>query len=257
MYGETVLDLDGQGADGGLSPHVRGNLDPGDRTHIREGSIPACTGKPSSPIATPRPHPVYPRMYGETLPCWPRHRSPRGLSPHVRGNHAKNRRRPHYLGSIPACTGKPLGRVNMTTTYTVYPRMYGETPRYGGERSSCHGLSPHVRGNRSEHREAGRRRGSIPACTGKPPSASAAGTSPGVYPRMYGETRRRSSRAPRSGGLSPHVRGNPSRWARRPGIWGSIPACTGKPAAGRGRGQRARVYPRMYGETADTWGDEY
>ena len=70
-----------------------------------------------------------------------------------------------------------------------------------------------------------------------------------VYPRVYGETRRFPRRRRGRRGLSPRVRGNPTRPVYWSGQAGSIPACTGKP----GRNPRARpgtkVYPRVYGET--------
>ena len=66
---------------------------------------------------------------------------------------------------------------------------------------------------------------------------------------MYGETgwSRRGGCA--RAGLSPHVRGNPSVDDRRREAMRSIPACTGKPGPQAGGTLRARVYPRMYGET--------
>ena len=111
----------------------------------------------------------------------------------------------------------------------VYPRMYGET--------------------RPEAAAPPVRRGSIPACTGKPLVNGPVGGTPAVYPRMYGETTRTFCPQTWSSGLSPHVRGNqPAPW--RPQPWqGSIPACTGKPlVVTLPRGQQS-VYPRMYGET--------
>ena len=71
-----------------------------------------------------------------------------------------------------------------------------------------------------------------------------------VYPRVYGGT----GAVPRDEmialGLSPRVRGNPSRssWARR-GVR-SIPACTGEPFRNRPQAKSRGVYPRVYGGTA-------
>ena len=71
---------------------------------------------------------------------------------------------------------------------------------------------------------------------------------------MYGETPRRVNAYAIVRGLSPHVRGNPARWALVPGSVGSIPACTGKPENAIGYKGSYRVYPRMYGETHDVGG---
>ena len=88
MYGETFRRVLRFKLVQGLSPHVRGNPSFRERKLSRTGSIPACTGKPSSTStgsAAPR---VYPRMYGETLARCARTSLEIGLSPHVRGNPA-------------------------------------------------------------------------------------------------------------------------------------------------------------------------
>ena len=127
--------------------------------------------------------------------------------------------------------------------------MYGETQRAVWLLSLGQGLSPHVRGNRGRGQAFGRRGGSIPACTGKPGNIGSGYRTLGVYPRMYGETPRKSKRVQDALGLSPHVRGNlPAAMDRSVGA-GSIPACTGKPYP-RARARTCEeVYPRMYGET--------
>ena len=92
---------------------------------------------------------------------------------------------------------------------------------------------------------------SIPACTGKPPSAGlSAKRRQGVYPRVYGETRIVIQQIKPYEGLSPRVRGNPqqARRARRPTrvyprVYGETPI-----AVTRSNRMR-RVYPRVYGET--------
>ena len=70
----------------GLSPHVRGNP----QAHLAvvhgAGSIPACTGKPSTSASYRSGDGVYPRMYGETPDATIERLHPDGLSPHVRGN---------------------------------------------------------------------------------------------------------------------------------------------------------------------------
>ena len=147
MYGETPRLRLLAASVGGLSPHVRGNplrLAP---AQAAAGSIPACTGKPESTgtmLALPA---VYPRMYGETIAKRLEARYERGLSPHVRGNHAWMRQAIGTNGSIPACTGKPPPRPFHTSPSMVYPRMYGETRRENNHLHNQAGLSPHVRGN--------------------------------------------------------------------------------------------------------------
>ena len=77
---------------------------------LTDGSIPACTGKPSTASPMLCPQQVYPRMYGETVdtaagPCLVQ-----GLSPHVRGNPQRKSHPTEAERSIPACTGKPTER---------------------------------------------------------------------------------------------------------------------------------------------------
>ena len=73
-------------AEAGLSPRVRGNLDPRRGVPRRAGSIPACAGEPrvlASAEGAPR---VYPRVCGGTVLGQRKRRGREGLSPRVRGN---------------------------------------------------------------------------------------------------------------------------------------------------------------------------
>ena len=213
----------------GLSPHVRGNPDERRASHPSAGSIPACTGKPSLPGRPWGSLRVYPRMYGETMLCGAGRWACCGLSPHVRGNPARVRYVRAGAGSIPACTGKPtIGYCGEDQT-EVYPRMYGETASSSLSCFFINGLSPHVRGNRPQSSHPVLDAGSIPACTGKPIRSRIAVRQSRVYPRMYGETRRKGKETSYRVGLSPHVRGNRGAGMRTGVCSGSIPACTGKP----------------------------
>ena len=151
----------------------------------------------------------------------------------------------------------------------VYPRVYGESGGAGSAVRRAEGLSPRVRGIRHQLRAVQAPDGSIPACTGNPPAAfslSVTGRSipactgnpvvlgllpspPGVYPRVYGESRSCVLPRRRPAGLSPRVRGIRIRWEVMPRIRGSIPACTGNPERGLRMRRPRRVYPRVYGES--------
>ena len=111
------------------------------------------------------------------------------------------------------------------------------------------GLSPRVRGNLActKRRSTGIR--SIPACTGKPTGRTAHGFGCWVYPRVYGETDAIPDVPFPDGGLSPRVRGNLGSTRASVLYEGSIPACTGKPCCTDPPARKARVYPRVYGET--------
>ncbi len=191
---------------------------------------------------------VYPRVYGEaypgghTRPCY------QGLSPRVRGSRvvwAVGRR---GVGSIPACTGKPLCVWRRPTRPPVYPRVYGEAADRPGGAHHSSGLSPRVRGSRRMYGPVVFSVRSIPACTGKPPVASTSGSQGMVYPRVYGEAGKCGEIRATAMGLSPRVRGSPLPLASHDFAWRSIPACTGKPQLPDYRSSRSQVYPRVYGE---------
>ena len=112
---------------------LRGNPVEEDHQDDRRGSIPACAGEPSSARASRSPTRVYPRVCGGTaLETYATYRD-RGLSPRVRGNRRRVRRR-RRPGT------------------TVYPRVCGgPSPRRRcGQRERWEGLSPRVRGNRAD-----------------------------------------------------------------------------------------------------------
>ena len=188
MYGETVDSVIDARLKKGLSPHVRGNQVGRQARLINAGSIPACTGKPGEEVGAVQFCRVYPRMYGETSSMSDRLIVTSGLSPHVRGNRPLQMAARRSLGSIPACTGKPKSRGSFSSSVRVYPRMYGETVAQQVLLGTLEGLSPHVRGNLAADPRDGLRKGSIPACTGKPDLEPDYEELPEVYPRMYGET---------------------------------------------------------------------
>ena len=73
----------------GLSPRVRGNQVVEGRARRYKRSIPACTGEPRARRKPPRSPPVYPRVYGGTPGLVLGEGGRNGLSPRVRGNHAR------------------------------------------------------------------------------------------------------------------------------------------------------------------------
>ena len=235
----------------GLSPRIRGNRAQPRQQRSSHGSIPAHTGEPGiAPSSRPSLR-VYPRAYGGTSLGGAAYIPLRGLSPRIRGNRRRERRRPQRSGSIPAHTGEPVAMALMGERFRVYPRAYGGTPSsrtraygsgvypraYGGTRSmalvaaATVGLSPRIRGNHVSGDVGVVVRGSIPAHTGEPRSPGGVGTLHGVYPRAYGGTRERVLRPRDGGGLSPRIRGNPRCTKRSSQGPGSIPAHTGEPSS--------------------------
>ena len=215
---------------GGLSPRVRGNRISLVVPRDGPGSIPACAGEPSWYPSRPRPQRVYPRVCGGTV--WPRlrDRTPRGLSPRVRGNHGHRLARAGGGGSIPACAGEPARPGTQFRTFRVYPRVCGGTRPSGFVLAGSTGLSPRVRGNRYIVARSCFPNGSIPACAGEPVRVSVPRCRVRVYPRVCG-------------GTHESVTGEPNKY-------GSIPACAGEPKSKALIVRVKRVYPRVCGGTA-------
>ena len=229
VCGETGVARALLGKAAGLSPRVRGNLRASGRRGAIPGSIPACAGKPPPARQTLKPEWVYPRVCGETASDRHRDGSSAGLSPRVRGNLRVDVLLNAHIGSIPACAGKPRLPRAWTVARRVYPRVCGETAACRQKRQPLPGLSPRVRGNRQHSRRRDQRRGSIPACAGKPKSRIAPRPITRVYPRVCGETLVRPGRSVANSGLSPRVRGNRTSALDGSPFIGSIPACAGKP----------------------------
>ena len=188
-------------------------------------------------------------MYGESDDVWTWIQETEGLSPRVRGIHPHRPGDRCVHGSIPACTGNPIGRGRRRQRRGVYPRVYGESVPIATRRVSGCGLSPRVRGIRRRRYPCRRSSGSIPACTGNPSVTVVVNGDFGVYPRVYGESRSVRMRKRCRRGLSPRVRGIPAdRAAGFPRV-GSIPACTGNPPIGDENLVPEGVYPRVYGES--------
>ncbi len=193
---------------------------------------------------------VYPRAYGGTVVRRLGSVGVRGLSPRVRGNHARRRSKRLSVGSIPARTGEPRVARAPNVVDPVYPRAYGGTLITGNAPPAGEGLSPRVRGNHLPRLRRIWRIRSIPARTGEPAPAWSFLFETPVYPRAYGGTRRKRVSHVFLRGLSPRVRGNrldapmPRRQPR------SIPARTGEPVRARRDAAQLGVYPRAYGGTS-------
>ena len=154
----------------GPSPRARGNRFIFLSFAESRGSIPACAGKPRTLCACVCGTRVHPRVRGETMiesAQWPNEWGP---SPRARGNRPPGVRRQARNGSIPACAGKPPGRTSRSGSIGVHPRVRGETCAPVVLSWIVRGPSPRARGNRESVTEARSLYGSIPACAGKPTS---------------------------------------------------------------------------------------
>ena len=188
MYGESPVTSSHFATRPGLSPRVRGIRLHNKYARPRRRSIPACTGNPAGGARWWWHGKVYPRVYGESEIIAAETAVWAGLSPRVRGIPACAVARSGVPGSIPACTGNPGKTGTAKQPPKVYPRVYGESTPDRKASSLPRGLSPRVRGILTLHRRRSRSVGSIPACTGNPPTGALYGYSTQVYPRVYGES---------------------------------------------------------------------
>ena len=254
----------------GLSPRVRGNPRPYRGRRPSLGSIPACAGEPTPPRTIGAYMWVYPRVCGGTPRTSSSGTSPLGLSPRVRGNPSSPIAPRRRDWSIPACAGEPASGIGtkwcmwvyprvcggtsagtwMFVALTVYPRVCGGTPMPPVCPAGITGLSPRVRGNHPEQLRRHDHPRSIPACAGEPFRRLVEDTRPTVYPRVCGGTRDAARFFAHQYGLSPRVRGNPTRKIRDTKRIRSIPACAGEPAMASVLASAPSVYPRVCGGTS-------
>ncbi|KPQ08598.1 MAG: hypothetical protein HLUCCA12_01930 [Rhodobacteraceae bacterium HLUCCA12] len=172
----------------GLSPRMRGNLVRRRHHSSLSGSIPADAGEPSPRATHAVSKWVYPRGCGGTVPLECRTRSLRGLSPRMRGNQPRERRRYRRIGSIPADAGEPIWNSQYALVWRVYPRGCGGTRSRAWRDLVSRGLSPRMRGNHENIFEDGTVTGSIPADAGEPWCRSCPASKHRVYPRGCGGT---------------------------------------------------------------------
>ena len=112
----------------GLSPRVRGSLQPAAVDAHWPGSIPAGAGEPFSNRSRLRLNWVYPRGCGGAPKQSQWKPSLTGLSPRVRGSPTDARLQRWQAGSIPAGAGEPDKDRSTRPRCWVYPRGCGGAP---------------------------------------------------------------------------------------------------------------------------------
>ncbi len=152
----------------GLSPRGRGNLDKTHRERIKDRTIPAWAGEPSTytdSIVTDRD---YPRVGGGTQPysCFGAYH--KGLSPRGRGNLVSVACGVVDHRTIPAWAGEPCKRGLRRSRSPDYPRVGGGTDDASPIWQPGKGLSPRGRGNPEPEASVRTGSGTIPAWAGEP-----------------------------------------------------------------------------------------
>ena len=213
---------------GGLSPRVRGKPPAKRRVDEYPGSIPACAGEAATSEFVWAIVAVYPRVCGGSrTPALGRYAGA-GLSPRVRGKRPRAAAASWQSGSIPACAGEAC--VGRTTHWwlAVYPRVCGGSTLQLFRLFCQRGLSPRVRGKRPFNGQGFPETRSIPACAGEANMRRCWIKRYAVYPRVCGGSLRRWMMSIICWGLSPRVRGKPTRGDGSVLRRGSIPACAGE-----------------------------
>ena len=250
VCGEAPLDMCVVEHQMGPSPRVRGSREGGKQRAGRQGSIPACAGKPRWSGSARRPTRVHPRVCGEASATGSTSGHSTGPSPRVRGSPVPQHVAEEAVGSIPACAGKPLSPVSPRASATVHPRVCGEALRNRTATDGMSGPSPRVRGSRSAGQRGTGVSRSIPACAGKPLSWGRKRETTRVHPRVCGEAGGCGTGTRSGSGPSPRVRGSRPTAPDGTRPRGSIPACAGKPFSPRPSFRGAGVHPRVCGEAA-------
>ena len=168
---------------------MRGNHPGGTHQHPIQPSIPAYAGEPGSGYPVRRAACVYPRVCGGTLLTGHPDSVAARLSPRMRGNPRRGRRRRTSSTSIPAYAGEPSATAVATVLVCVYPRVCGGTPCAICPICGEARLSPRMRGNLYLDGQPYVLDTSIPAYAGEPLARDRAATPANVYPRVCGGTR--------------------------------------------------------------------
>ena len=191
----------------GSSPRVRGKPASARSWVDKNGLIPACAGKTSTPDFSEIEDWAHPRVCGENKTYTGSLRGKRGSSPRVRGKHSCPSRGPRAKRLIPACAGKTLLRVAGLDSRPAHPRVCGENIRARSPNTMFAGSSPRVRGKQRDFWTQNALTGLIPACAGKTGRLGKPSRSTRAHPRVCGENLALGQVHDLHRGSSPRVRG--------------------------------------------------
>ena len=214
MRGEQQGGEDAALVVGGSSPHARGTGDCRVSDSHAGRFIPACAGNRRLDEDRDFCGAVHPRMRGEQFAVMFTSLNRVGSSPHARGTDGSRGRYFTAYRFIPACAGNSAGKLVVSATTSVHPRMRGEQINFIGTGTKKDGSSPHARGTDVMPLHSKLRHRFIPACAGNRAQARYPARRKAVHPRMRGEQALNSLANNSEFGSSPHARGtarDPSR----------------------------------------------
>ena len=155
---------------------------------------------------------------------------------------------PRVPGITPACAGKTCCGLCPSLWYGDHPRVCGENITTPALHAASAGSPPRVRGKLATLACGYQGGGITPACAGKTARKRRRATCGRDHPRVCGENSTRSSRAVKTVGSPPRVRGKQLvcfLGLKRSGI---TPACAGKTQKGVRAASERRDHPRVCGE---------
>ena len=233
----------------GLSPRMRGHHQVIGVVETHVGTIPAHAGSPPRNRRRRATGRDYPRACGVTSSALTSSTRGEGLSPRMRGHPTITVRPSMDARTIPAHAGSPALLAVTTFKWEDYPRACGVTELFDGERETIEGLSPRMRGHPPTGGDWPCAAWTIPAHAGSPSTSSVGRGAIRDYPRACGVTGVTTQRFQELRGLSPRMRGHPTRGIVAGGRAGTIPAHAGSPVNPRSSSAPTRDYPRACGVT--------
>ncbi len=232
----------------GLPPHAWGPRTEVVTLMGGHRSTPTCVGTTQRTRNNIRPRRVYPHMRGDhqtPLPCRTRMV---GLPPHAWGPPLEKRMLSTIVRSTPTCVGTtPLSCLTRPPR-GVYPHMRGDHRSRSKPGPPSPGLPPHAWGPQLVVFLGQALHGSTPTCVGTTCSSGSTPPKTRVYPHMRGDHFLPSAVLEWGVGLPPHAWGPPgvARAGRRAA--GSTPTCVGTTLRSGPVGYVLPVYPHMRGD---------
>ena len=248
MCGEKQMEPPGAVIRRGSPPHVRGkdagSLDAG----VDGGITPACAGKSQPTAPAENRSWDHPRMCGEKLFSFLLRSGTRGSPPHVRGKGRCRPARGWRSRITPACAGKSVAVLCVSSLSQDHPRMCGEKFGVFYLAVGVQGSPPHVRGKVGHVLVCRGGERITPACAGKSGRMNSNQRWKEDHPRMCGEKFQHQSVSLREAGSPPHVRGKAMSKSHLPTSCGITPACAGKRRPAVCHVRKDQDHPRMCGE---------
>ena len=235
----------------GSSPHTRGARDVIESGQRRPRIIPAYAGSTGILAVARSAAADHPRIRGEHEEHPTASPSTEGSSPHTRGALTGRQPAGRTVGIIPAYAGSTAPVGEHGAGIQDHPRIRGEHGRAILPSRQETGSSPHTRGALIADVNSLQDKRIIPAYAGSTRVLGLLWPAVTDHPRIRGEHSNTIRHTATTTGSSPHTRGAPSSWTKRPTSVRIIPAYAGSTRHRSARAVFPRDHPRIRGEHVD------